>query len=88
MAEKMSVKICVVWEHELRVAAKALHNAEMLAKEMDQVVNQTAEQKADLKMRWNVAAQEALQACFAALYGCQDDNVAITVSAAPKSRGG
>jgi len=86
MASKMKIKICVVWEHELRMAAQSLHNLNEVVKEMEQVVNRTSEQQKEIVIRYGVAAQSALRACMAALYGCADEESAITISSAPKLR--
>jgi hypothetical protein len=66
-------KLVVLFDHEVRVAAKALEGLRALA------------DTKCTKEEWSDAALHALDACQAALLGAEDDGAAITISSAPVS---
>lgn len=70
--------ILVLWEHEIRVAGKALRVALDLVKAAPDADTRTPEQQEAI----GDATQVFVEAAAAALLGTDDENAAITISAA------
>lgn len=73
MPNQSKVTILCLWEHELRLAAKAF--AQMAELYSDE--NSTVQQRAE-------AARDAITAGMAALTGAENDSVALVISRMPQ----
>lgn len=73
MTDRAKVKVLVLWEEEIRVAAQALEQLDGLLKANDDKL--TEEVLAGI--------QDALIACDAALLGAQDESAALVLSRRP-----
>lgn len=69
--QEANATIVILWEDELRVAAKALH-----------VMQAVSDDEASTKEQVHKAVADALDACWAALYhaGLLDDTSAVTIA--------
>jgi hypothetical protein len=70
MGSTADMKLIVVWEGELRIAAKAIKEFRLAC----------ADGNED---RINRTANVALQACGVALEGCEDESAAIVITRTP-----
>jgi hypothetical protein len=66
MSDSAKVQLCIVWEDELRTAAKLLR----------------AMEDAETDDDYQVAASHALRACCTALWGVADDHCLVMLGAA------
>lgn len=73
MAYEGKLNLCVLWEQEIRAAAKALEAYRLLSNDE----TATDEVKA-------AALVKALQTCHAAVYGAQEDSNCLVLSSVPQ----
>lgn len=71
MADKVTMSICILWEHELRVAARLLQKLETIPDD---------EGHSDQRSQCIV---DGYRACQAALYGLRDEIPIAMLSSAP-----
>lgn len=77
MSDVASLKLCVLWEHELKLAAAAV-------KEAGEKLHEGPKSKLTQEQR--DACLDALQVCEAALFHVEEDS-ALVLSSAAKIRG-
>lgn len=70
MSAGPTLKLCVLFEHEIRAAAKALR----------------ALNDAETEEQFRARVQPAIDLALAALYHAADDEMALIVTAAPKAK--
>ncbi len=69
MSNAVNLNLCILWEDELRAAARLLHTAH----EICEGANTSEEAK-------DAAASAAYQACMVALWGLRDDHAAVLMA--------
>jgi len=72
VAQPGTMKLVVLWEDEIRTAAKAIAHAHNLAHSGTAAEGEVGE-----------ALRDALNACNAALHGADDESAALVLSAKP-----
>lgn len=72
-AEQANVKLVIIWEHELRMAAKKLH-------ELRALLNKDGKTEAEAASVGK-AIMDTFNVCAAALVGAEGDDVALVLSA-------
>jgi hypothetical protein len=79
MAQQGNISICVLWESEIRQAAKALESVRQFEKVLPPTEERTEEHMQELFALANMA----LNAAAAALHGAEMDGNALVLSSAP-----
>lgn len=77
--------IVVLWEHELRIAAKSIAEVRrVIESQIDNQSEPDEEKRKERAAKLNEAVWNAIDCCGAALVGVETDGNAITISSIPK----